>query len=241
MIAELYGKATGVAKGKAGSMHLIDVSAGVMGASAVVASSISQAVGYALALRMRGESRAVACFFGDGAVEEGTFHESLNFASLKRLPVLFVCENNAYAIHSRQCDRQATSDICTLARAHGLTARRLPDQDPYRIYTNACQALEELRSGQSGPVLLECCCYRWLEHVGPNEDFQAGYRARDEAAPWIERDALRVVARKLTENQRLEIEQEVECEICEAFAAAENDRFPDERELYTDLYWPTEP
>src|SRR5688572_3655012 len=99
MIAELYGKATGVAKGKAGSMHLIDVAAGVMGASAVVASSISQAVGYALAIKMRREDRVVACFFGDGAVEEGTFHESLNFAALKRLPVLFVCENNAYAIH----------------------------------------------------------------------------------------------------------------------------------------------
>jgi TPP-dependent pyruvate/acetoin dehydrogenase alpha subunit len=236
MIAELYGKATGVAKGKAGSMHLIDVAAGVMGASAVVASSISQAVGYALAVRMRRENRIVACFFGDGAVEEGTFHESLNFAALKRLPLLFVCENNSYAIHSRQCDRQAAGDICALARAHGLTARRLEEQDPYRIYTSACQALEELRSEQSGPVLLECRCYRWLEHVGPNEDFEAGYRPREEMQPWLDRDALALVAKKLTSGQRQEIEQEVEREIREAFLAAQSDPFPGPHELYADLY-----
>jgi TPP-dependent pyruvate/acetoin dehydrogenase alpha subunit len=236
MIAELYGKATGVAKGKAGSMHLIDVAAGVMGASAVVASSISQAVGYALAVRMRREPRIVACFFGEGAVEEGTFHESLNFAALKRLPLLFVCENNGYAIHSRQCDRQATSDICRLARAHGLTAVRFDEQDPYRIYATACQAVEELRSGQSGPVLWECCCYRWLEHVGPNEDFQAGYRGREEMRPWVEDDALTRIAEKLTQTQRQQIEEKVEQEIRQAFLAADEDPFPDADQLYADLY-----
>jgi TPP-dependent pyruvate/acetoin dehydrogenase alpha subunit len=218
MIAELYGKATGVAKGKAGSMHLIDVAAGVMGASAVVASSISQAVGYAMAIRMRHQERVVACFFGDGAVEEGTFHESLNFASLKRLPVLFVCENNGYAIHSRQRDRQAKSDICGLARAHGVEATQFAEQDPYRIYAAACQAVEGLRSGRSGPVLLECCCYRWLEHVGPSEDFRAGYRSRGESQPWIDGDALKLVAEKLSSPEKRRIEQEVE------------------RELYADLY-----
>lgn len=236
MIAELYGKATGVAKGKAGSMHLIDVAAGVMGASAVVASSISQAVGYALAIKMRREDRVVACFFGDGAVEEGTFHESLNFASLKRLPLLFVCENNFYAIHSRQSDRQATSDICQLARAHGVKAERFEEQDPYRIYARASQAIEELRGGQTAPVLLECCCYRWQEHVGPSEDFQAGYREREEAQPWIDADALKLVGENLSAIVRQEIERSVDREIAEAFDAAEHDPFPGADELYTDLY-----
>jgi TPP-dependent pyruvate/acetoin dehydrogenase alpha subunit len=236
MVAELYGKATGVAKGKAGSMHLIDVPAGVMGASAVVASSISQAVGYALAIRMRGEDRVVACFFGDGAVEEGTFHESLNFAALKRLPVLFVCENNSYAIHSRQRDRQAASDICQLARAHGLHAERFAEQDPYRIYASACQAIEPMRGSDATPVLLECCCYRWQEHVGPGEDYQAGYRTRDEAQAWIDADPLPRVGRRLPETVRQEIERSIDCEIAAAFDAAEHDPFPAAEELYTDLY-----
>jgi TPP-dependent pyruvate/acetoin dehydrogenase alpha subunit len=236
MIAELYGKATGVAKGKAGSMHLIDLSAGVMGASAVVASSISQAVGYALAIQMRGEPRVVTCFFGEGATEEGAFHESLNFASLKSLPILFVCENNAYAIHSRQRDRQATGDICGLARAHGLSTIQFEDQDPYRLYAESCQAVESLRSRQSGPVFFECRCYRWMEHVGPNEDFAAGYRCRDEAESWQASDPLRLVGEKLPASVRRQIEQAVDREISEAFDAAEHDPFPDAEELYTDLY-----
>lgn len=235
MIAELYGKATGVAKGKAGSMHLIDVAAGVMGASAVVASSISQAVGYALAMRMRGLRRVVVCFLGEGATEEGTFHESLNFAALKRVPLLLVCENNFYAIHSRQRDRQATSDVCGLARAHGLSAQRLEEQDPYQIYAAARQAVDGLRNG-GGPVLLECWCYRWCEHVGPGTDFEAGYRDRSEAEPWIERDPLRQVAARLSPAVRQPIEAAVDLEIQQAFAAAERDPFPDAAELYTDLY-----
>src|SRR5437667_5409048 len=126
MIAELYGKATGMAKGKAGSMHLVDPVVGVMGASAIVASTIPQAVGYALALQMAGERRVVVAFFGDGATEEGVFYESLNFAALWRLPILFVCENNFYAIHSRQADRQAVPDICHRAAAQGVTTYRFP-------------------------------------------------------------------------------------------------------------------
>lgn len=256
MIAELYGKATGVAKGKAGSMHLIDVAAGVMGASAVVASSISQAVGYALAIQMAGSSGlslnctpdhakpnampdsspVVVCFFGDGAVEEGTFHESLNFAALRRLPVLFVCENNFYAIHSRQRDRQAVGDICRLAAAHGLQTERFEEQDVPRIHERTREAVEALRRGTSGPQLLECCCYRWREHVGPNDDFAAGYRHRDESQWWIENDPLRMVGEQLSEAARWEIEREIEDEIRDAFEFAEQSPFPASEELYADLY-----
>jgi TPP-dependent pyruvate/acetoin dehydrogenase alpha subunit len=259
MIAELYGKATGVAKGKAGSMHLIDVSAGVMGASAVVASSISQAVGYALAVQMRREPRVVVCFFGEGAVEEGTFHESLNFASLKRLPILFVCENNGYAIHSRQRDRQA-GQICDLAAAHGIAAERFADQDIYRLYARSCQVVEQLRGAVRskelqllgsardtevphyereefcGPVLFECLCYRWREHVGPGEDFDAGYRHRDESARWLATDPLALVGSRLGTHCREQLEAEVEAEIRDAFEFAEQSPFPADDELYTDLF-----
>jgi TPP-dependent pyruvate/acetoin dehydrogenase alpha subunit len=235
MIAELYGKASGVAKGKAGSMHLIDTTAGVMGASAVVATSIPQAVGYALALKMQHKPQVVAVFFGDGAVEEGVFHESLNFAALKRLPILFVCENNGYAIHSRRSDRQAGA-ILGHARAHGLAADRFPQMDIYELYARTCCVVEELRTGRSGPVFFECCCYRWMEHVGPGQDFIAGYRSAAEAEVWQRNDQVPVVGARLPPSERKQIEQEVEEEIHAAFKFAEHSPFPSSTELYTDLY-----
>lgn len=235
MIAELYGKATGVAGGKAGSMHLIDAAAGVMGASAVVATTIPQAVGYALAIRQRRQRRVVVVFFGDGAVEEGVFHESLNFAMLQRLPVLFVCENNGYAIHTPQSARQARGDICRLAEAHGLAARRFERMDVFEIFQQTCAAVESLRRG-GAPLFFECCCYRFREHVGPGEDFDAGYRGREEAEAWIKDDQVAVVGERLPATRRQRIEQEVEEEICRAFQFAEQSPPPAPHELYTDLY-----
>src|SRR3984893_17043188 len=129
MIAELYGKATGCTKGKGGSMHLIATEKGVMGTSAVVGTTIANAVGYAYALRYRRKQSIVVSFFGDGATEEGVFAESLNFAVLKRLPILFVCENNQYAIHTHQSRRQGKMAICERARAFGLPAERIENND----------------------------------------------------------------------------------------------------------------
>ena len=134
MVAELYGKAGGCTRGKGGSMHLIDPAAGVMGTSAVVGTTIANAVGYAYALQYRRTECIVASFFGDGATEEGVFAESLNFAALKRLPVLFVCENNRYAIHTHQSRRQATPAICDRARAHGIPAERIEDNDVLELH-----------------------------------------------------------------------------------------------------------
>ena len=134
MIAELYGKATGCAKGKGGSMHLIDTDAGMMGTSAVVGTSIANSVGYAYALKYRGSDAIVASFFGDGATEEGVFHESLNFAALKRLPVLFVCENNTLAIHSKLNVRQSWAGICGLAKVYGLPTQRFDDMNVHKIH-----------------------------------------------------------------------------------------------------------
>jgi len=236
MIAELYGKATGCAGGKGGSMHLIDPAAGVLGTSAVVGSTIPQAVGFAWGLRLQGKPGVVASFFGDGAVEEGAFHESMNFAALKRAPVLFVCENNFYAIHSTQAARQSSTDLLERSRAYGIPAARIEDSDASKVYEAARESVDAIRAGGSGPRLLECLGYRWREHVGPNEDFRAGYRSREEAEPWFRRDPVARAADRLAPEIRRAIEREVLAEIREAFEFAERSPFPDAEALYTDLY-----
>jgi len=236
MIAELYGKATGCAKGKGGSMHLVDVAVGVMGGSAVVGTTIPQAVGYAFALKLQRSDRVVVNFFGDGAVEEGAFHESLNFAALKKLPIIFVCENNFYAIHSRQEARQSPSDICTLARAYGMTAERLEGNDVLTIHESITKAVGDLRAGAPGPRFFECMTYRWKEHVGPADDFQAGYRSYEEARPWVEGDQVKRIGEMIAPEVHARIEKEIEAEIAEAFAFAEASPFPEPSELFTDVF-----
>lgn len=240
MVAELYGKITGCAKGKGGSMHLIDVSAGVMGTSAVVGTTIPHAVGYAYAMRVRRNDTVVASFFGDGAADEGVFNESLNFAALKRLPVLFVCENNAYSIHSHQRTRQPASNIVERARAYTIPAERVDDGDILRLYELARGAVEEMRSG-GGPRFIECMTYRWKEHVGPNDDFDKGYRSRAEAEPWFARDQVDRMGALLPARAREAIDEEVEAELREAFEFAEQSPFPPEEELYTDMYGEARP
>lgn len=221
MIAELYGKATGCAQGKGGSMHLIDTDAGVMGTSAVVGTTIANSVGYAYAMKYRRSNAVVASFFGDGATEEGVFHESLNFAALKRLPILFICENNSYAIHTHQLRRQALANIAGRARSYGMPAERIEDGDVLALHERMSQAISDIRSGETGPVFLECKTYRWKEHVGPGEDWQLGYRLPQELTPWRENDALVKLAAQLDDDVRLQIEGEIECEIEVAFAFAE--------------------
>ena len=236
MWAELYGKVTGCAKGKGGSMHLIDVEHGVMGTSAVVASTIPLAVGYAYAQRLRSQNRLVVSVFGDGAVEEGVFHESLNFAKLKGLPMLFVCENNFYAIHTPLRERQPHDDICQRARACGIAAERFDDDDVLRIYWRMREAVASLRSGASGPLFFECRTYRWKEHVGPMEDYHLGYRSKGEAEPWIANDSLARLAGRLPADVRSRIEAAVEAELQGAIRFAEESPFPDPAELYSDVY-----
>jgi TPP-dependent pyruvate/acetoin dehydrogenase alpha subunit len=236
MIAELYGKVTGCARGKGGSMHLIDVAAGVMGASAVVGTTIPNAVGYAYALKIQGKDSVVASFFGDGAVEEGAFHESMNFAALKRVPIIFICENNFYAIHTHQRDRQALDNICERAQAYGVPAERIDDQDVLRIHERVRKAVDEIRHHAAGPRFFECLTYRWREHVGPNEDFHVGYRSRGEAEAWMAKDEAKRLGNLLPSRLRRAIEAEVEAEIAAAFAFAERSPHPDAAELYTDVF-----
>jgi pyruvate dehydrogenase E1 component alpha subunit len=231
MMAELYGKASGGARGKAGSMHLIDMSVGMMGTSAIVATSIPQAVGYALAMKMRGRDTAVVVFFGDGAMDEGAFHESINFAALKGLPVLFVCENNHYAIYSHVEERMPTVNLCARAEVYGVPAERIDDGDTLKIHEAADRALDEIRGG-AGPRFLECVTCRWRDHVGPDEDRVWGYRDEAELDAWIARDEVERLGKELTPDARAGIEATVDSEIAAAIDFAEASDYPETQELY---------
>lgn len=235
MMAELFGKDTGCARGKGGSMHLIDVAHGVMGMSAVVATTIPHAVGYAYALKLQRSDRVVVSFFGDGAVEEGAYHESLNFAALKRLPVLFVCENNSYAIHSKLLDRRHADNIAEQAGSYGMPAARVEENDVVAIRARSAEAVAALRAG-AGPRFLECLTYRWKEHVGPGDDWALGYRALEEARPWVERDQVFRIGASVEPEARRRMEAEVEAEIAEAIEFAERSPFPAAGELATDVF-----
>jgi TPP-dependent pyruvate/acetoin dehydrogenase alpha subunit len=235
MVAELYGKATGCTKGKGGSMHLIAPDSGMMGSSAVVGTTIANAIGYAYALRYRRGDAIVASFFGDGATEEGVFAESLNFAVLKRLPILFVCENNRYAIHTHQRLRQGNPAICERARAFGLPAEAIDGNDVLFLCGRARDLVARVRAGE-GPWFLEVLTYRWKEHVGPNEDYHLGYRTREEAEPWITNDPLRQLGATLHPDIRARLEAEAEEEIAAAFAFAEASPFPEPEELFEDVF-----
>ena len=236
MFAELYGKETGCARGKGGSMHLIGMDQYILGTSAVVGTTIPMALGYALALKREGKGRVAVSFFGDGATEEGVFYESLNFASLHKLPVLFVCENNFYAIHTPIAKRWATCNLCDRVRSYGISAHQVTDSNVFEIRRLAAEAIGPMRTGQAGPVFLECHTYRWREHVGPGEDYESGYRARDELRPWQEKDPVAVVGAMLDPSTRTRIDDQVEQAIASAIDFAERSPFPNAQELFTHVY-----
>lgn len=236
MIAELYGKVTGSNKGKGGSMHLIDVGAGVMGQSAIVGTTIPQAVGYAFAQKYLKTKKVVISFFGDGATEEGVFHESLNFAALKKLPIIFICENNYYAIHTHQNKRQLNLNVWAKVQSYGIPSERIEGNDIFKIYEKVSQAVKVLHNGGTGPFFFECMTYRWKEHVGPGDDFHLGYRTKEEKEPWIKNDQVQKIAKLLDPNKRRQIENQVEQEIKQAFEFAESSPYPKDSELFTEVF-----
>jgi TPP-dependent pyruvate/acetoin dehydrogenase alpha subunit len=235
MFAELYGKATGVAGGKAGSMHLIDMGANILGSSAVVGTTVPIALGYAYAIRRRGEDRVVVAYFGDGATEEGVFYESLNFAALKQLPVLFVCENNQFAIHQPLEKRWATDRLCERVETYGIAARKFADSNVEAIRAHALEAVDGIRNG-GGPAFMECMTYRWREHVGPGEDYDAGYRDASELEAWRDKDDVARLAGVIGEGRRAQIDIEIEQQIAEAVDFAERSPFPAIEELHTHVF-----
>ncbi|MDB6003627.1 MAG: Pyruvate/2-oxoglutarate dehydrogenase [Prosthecobacter sp.] len=236
MIAELYGKDAGCCRGKGGSMHLVDPSVGALGGSAIVATTIPHAAGHAYADQLRGRKRATVTMFGDGAVEEGVFYETLNFAALKKLPMIFVCENNSFAIHSPLLTRQPLDNISARAAVFGIPTEIVEDGDVFKIYDATLRAATAIREGQPGPFFIECKIYRWKEHVGIGEDWKFGYRSRADAEPWLERDPVKMCGARLQEQRRKDIEKEIEDEISDAFAFAESAPFPDRQELCTDVF-----
>ena len=230
LFAELYGKVTGCARGKAGSMHLVAKEVGFMGCSAVVASTIPHAVGAALAAKQLGKSYLSVAVFGDGATDEGVYHESLNYAALHKLPVVFVCENNGLAVHS-SCERRQTYKITEHAKTYGLkTWQVLEGYDPvaiFRVFNEASAYTRETGS----PTFLEIMTCRYKEHVGIGEDHHAGYRSPEELEQWKAKDPL------ITDAQLYaELLPAIDQEIDEAVAFAEASAWPPAEELLTHVY-----
>lgn len=192
MMAEIYGKATGCAGGKGGSMHLVDLEAGFLGAAPIVGSTIPIGVGAAFGSKMKADGRVTLVFLGDGATETGVFHESLNFAALKKLPVVFVCENNLYSVYSPMNVRQPKGRAITdLAEAHGIESHLLDGNNAEAVYETSIAAVEKARDGQ-GPTFLELSTYRWREHCGPSFDNHIGYRTEEEFLTWKDKDPVQL-------------------------------------------------
>lgn len=239
MMAELYGKATGCAGGKAGSMHLVDIKRGIMGASAVVGTTIPVATGYALAMQneaaITGQQRVTVSVFGDGATEEGCFHESLNFAALRKLPILYVCENNRLAIHTPIERRWATERLCERVATYGIETHKIENDDVFLMRDTVTNALEKIRN-QSGPIFIECSTYRWLEHVGPRDDHEDNYRDLSEYRHWKEHDQIARLASMLDSTTVNRLENEITAEIKAAEEFAEQSPYPADEELYRNVY-----
>ena len=229
--AELMGRRTGISKGKAGSMHLASPKHGVMGASAVVASTISHAVGAALAERLKPNGDPARIFlsvFGDGATEQGTFFESLNFASIHKLPVLFLCEDNSLAVHTSLADRQSFT-LEKVAAAFDVQYANLEEgYDPSLVYEVAKNSVDALRGGE-GPFLLRVKTMRYKEHVGPGEDFDAGYRSKKLVDDWKLLDP--VISFTPSDEFVAEVNEEIEA----ALYFAMSSEFTGPEELLTDV------
>lgn len=224
--AELFGRSGGISGGKAGSMHLAAPEVGFQGCSAVVASNIPHAVGAALAARRLKKDQRIVTVFGDGATEEGVFHESMNFAALHNLPVIFICENNGYAVHAPLAARQAF-DIAGLPELYGIPYTRIDDGYDFLTVREQFAAVAD---ASTGPQFVEIITYRSKEHVGIADDFDAGYRARADFDGWQSRDPL-VQEAALAEEYR----EAIEAEIAEAVAFAEASPWPAPDALLTDV------
>jgi len=239
--AELYGKVSGISRGKAGSMHLSNREHGFLGSSAVVGTTIPVAAGAALSNKLRGERRVVATFFGDGAIDEGVFFETLNFAALKRLRVLFVCEDNGLAIHSPAIERHGYDNIARIVRQFRCDVYESESTVAADIYDLTREALVTMRE-TSRPAFMHLKYCRYKEHVGPGEDFQAGYRSKSEYEAWLERDPVvvqRLLAVRETSRERVvDLEQRIDAQIAQSITLAEQADFPAPGDLYTHVLSP---
>lgn len=192
-MAELYGKATGCCRGKGGSMHLGDPDVGMLPAIAIVGGGNSVVIGMGLAFKMRRSNQVATCFFGDGASNEGAFHESLNFAAVQGLPIVFVCENNMYGASTPYHKVSLVTDVATRASAYGVQSQIVDGMDVLAVHQAAGEAIAKARAG-NGPILLECKTYRFIGH---SRSDARGYRTKDEEAAWKARDPITQLGNQL--------------------------------------------
>jgi TPP-dependent pyruvate/acetoin dehydrogenase alpha subunit len=240
MLAELYGRATGTCKGRSGSAHLSSPGKNMYSAP-IVGEMIAVAVGAALAFYMDGSKRVSVAFFGDAAMEEGVYPESLNFAVIKKLPVIFVCENNFFSTHTHIRYRQPDIPIYKRARSFGLESQSLDGNNVITIYVAAKNVVKRCREGE-GPFFLECITYRYREHVGPNFDFDNPYRTKEEVERWMRRCPVKMSEKILFANGDLRVDKvnslkdKISCEIEEAVHYAEKSPWPAKGSLTEDVY-----
>jgi len=241
MMAELFGKKTGYCKGKGGSMHIADVEIGILGANGIAGGGIPIAVGAALSAKKRKTDQVTVCFFGDGASNNGTFHEGLNFASVHRLPVVFVCENNLYGISVSQKQHQAIQDISIRSVAYNMPGITLDGNDVLAVYEASGKAIQRARAGE-GPTLMECKTYRWRGHHEGDPNRGRRYRTMEEVQEWVNKCPIKRFEEKLVEEKVLSktkiknIWEEVEKKIGEAVEFANQSPFPDPQDIFEDVY-----
>jgi pyruvate dehydrogenase E1 component alpha subunit len=241
VMAEMYGKANGCSRGRGGSMHLFDAVRRFYGGYAIVGGGLPLAVGLALADKMQGRSGVTACFFGDGAVAEGEFHESLNLAALWQLPVLFLCENNLYAMGTHLARHQAQTDITLKAQGYGLPAEAVDGMDVLAVEAATRRAVERVRRG--GPFLLEARTYRFRAHSMYDAEL---YRSKAEVEQWKQRDPIATFTARLrewgllAEGDLAELETAIAAEVAEAVAFAEAGPWEPVEDLTRDVYTPVQ-
>ena len=238
IMAEILGKRTGYCKGKGGSMHIADFNVGMLGATAVVGAGLPIAMGAGLSMQLRGVDNVVACFFGDGASNQGTFHEAINMAAVWKLPVIFVCENNVYAMGTRQSTVMLTERVADRAAAYGIPGVAVDGNDVLAVYEVAHKAVGRARTGE-GPMLVECKTYR---HKGHSRIDPAKYRPKEEVAEWLRKDPIKrfketlLQTKILLEAETQKIEKEVLTEIEEAVEFAMESPYPSPEEALEDVY-----
>ena len=242
MIAEIYGKSSGCAKGKGGSMHLIDLSVNFMGTSAIVGNSIPIGVGLALSAQLKKTSQISCVFLGDGATEEGVFYESVNFAAVRKLPVLFICENNLYSVYSPLSVRQPKGrSIAKMVEAMGVEVAVDDGHNIASSYETMKNAVDRVRT-TGEPFFLEFSTYRWREHCGHSFDNDIGYRTQEEFLEWQAKDPLNNLEQQLrqtssdTTSSLEKIKAEIDIEVNAAFEFADRSPFPDQSEAYDGVY-----
>lgn len=242
LIAELYGKKTGCTEGRGGSMNLSDLSAGFVASKAIIGNTIPVGVGLALAQKLKEEDTITCIFLGDAAIEEGAFYESLNFAILKKLPVIFVCENNLYSVNTPLDLRQPKGrQIFELAQGIGVKSAQFDGNDVYSSFSSVCKVFADLRSND-GPWFLEFLTYRYKVHCGHEDDLDERYRPRDELEYWLAKDPLELLENQLLSLSIISLEEmadyrlQIQNEVTDAFSFAEDSPFPPAEDRFKYLY-----